>query len=516
MPSLSDILVMTLIFSVGAGGYPLLRRFAGSFGKRLSAFLSGTISGRLILTRTFKHDGSADKAEGQIALYLNEIFSRTRDIFSKVASMGLKLTTISDSIKENSGKMREMAETTSFQATQVATAMEQMSSTVNEIARSAGNAAESSASMTESANNAGSDIKENVRNIELLSEHVSNWAETNKALSQATGRIHGIISVINDIADQTNLLALNAAIEAARAGEHGRGFAVVADEVRKLADKTGKATQEIAAMIREIQDKTDNSLDTMDKTLERVNESITRARSVDKSIEMILAGIKQTGDMVSQIAAAVEEQSKVSEDVVANMEKVSGFAKETKELAVNLSESGDAIAAHAVVLYGQLCRAVKSSTDERMEALLIDSSASLKSTLEEAIQAGRLAAADLFDEHYVKKEDGKLAARPCAYFERDILPLLRKWAQEDKCIIYVVAMDRNGYMPTHIMPARAGVKMEDEVSLTGAKSEAITGQAFRRPIQAGGELVNDISYPIVVGGRHWGCLRIGYIPEPSS
>ncbi len=513
MPSLTDVLLVTFVFSIGAGSFPFLRCSAGRFSKSLNAFLSRTVSGRLVLTRTFVHEGSSGKSEKQVADYTNVIFSRIREIFKNVASMGFTLTTTSDSIKDGSGKMLDMAEKTSFQATQVATAMEEMSSTINEIARNAEVAAESSASMTENANRAGSDIKENVRSIELLSENVSHWAETNKALSKATEQIYGIISVIKDIADQTNLLALNAAIEAARAGEHGRGFAVVAEEVRKLADKTGKATQEIASMITEVKEKADNSLTTMDKTLERVNESIGRARSVDKSLETILAGVNQTGDLVRQIASAVEEQSKVSGDVLANMEEVSNYAKDTRGLALSISRSGDSIASHALALYGQLCGVIKDKTDENMETLLINSSAHLKNTLEDAIKGGWLANHDLFDEQYAGKGEGKLTTRSSAYFENEILPLLKKWAQAEKGIIYVVVMDRNGYMPTHIMPARAGVRMEDEISLKGAQSNAIIGQAFRRPIQAGGELVNDISHPVTIGGRHWGCLRIGYLPE---
>jgi methyl-accepting chemotaxis protein len=93
------------------------------------------------------------------------------------------------------------------------------------------------------------------------------------------------------------------------------------------------------------------------------------------------------------------------------------------------------------------------------------------------------------------------------------MSLVKQLAQSEKKIIYVVAMDSNGLIAAHNNPARVGVKMSDQVSINGAKSTEIVGQAFRRPIEAGGELVNDIAHPISVGGRHWGCLRIGYLPE---
>ena len=512
--SVSDIFfAIALALSVSANVYLSTRRSRGTFIGEIDAFLSGISGDRIALSRTFAHGAAADKLQGRIARSLNDAFNRIREILKNVSSVGFTLTKVSDSMRDAAGKMRGMSEQTGLEAAQVATAMEEMNSTINEIARNAHSVAESSASLTGHANRAGVDIKENVKAIKLLSENVSHWAETNTALSKATEQIHGIIGVINDIADQTNLLALNAAIEAARAGEHGRGFAVVADEVRKLADKTGQATREIAAMIKDVKDKTGSSLGTMETTLERVAESISRATSTDASLAKIVEEVRQIGDMINQIASAVQEQSKVSGDVLSNMEKVSGYAAEVKGLAADISSSGDSIAAHALTLYSHLCGVIKDKADEDMQELLRSSSAHLVSALEDAMAKGKLTGDSLFDENYLKKEEGKFSTRFSAYFESEVLPLLKKWAQTDKRIIYVVAMDRNGYIPVHLLPARTGVRMEDAVSLKGAKSDKIIGQAFRRPIQAGGELVNDIAHPLVVRGRHWGCLRIGYLPE---
>ncbi|HEX8948927.1 MAG TPA: methyl-accepting chemotaxis protein [Dissulfurispiraceae bacterium] len=513
MSVLDIFLAVALALSVSANVYLSMKRSRGTFIGEVDDFLSDISGDRITLSKSFTHRGSADELQGGIARSLNDAFSRIREILKNISSVGFTLTKVSDSMRDASGKMRDMSEQTGLEAVQVATAMEEMSSTINEIARNSRSVAESSASLTGHANRAGVDIKENVKAIKLLSENVSHWAETNTALSQATDQIHGIIGVINDIADQTNLLALNAAIEAARAGEHGRGFAVVADEVRKLADKTGQATREIAAMIKDVKDKTDSSLSTMETTLEKVAESISRATSTDTSLTKIVDEVGQIGAMINQIASAVQEQSKVSGDVLSNMEKVSGYAAEVKGLASDISSSGEAIASHALSLYSHLCGVIKDKVDEDMQELLRSSSSRLTAMLEDAMAKGKLTGDSLFDENYLKKEEGKFSTRYSEYFESEVLPLLKKWAQTDTRIIYVVAMDRNGYMPVHLIPARAGVRMEDAVSLKGARSDKIIGQAFRRPIQAGGELVNDISHPLVIKGRHWGCLRIGYLPE---
>ncbi|NOX20200.1 MAG: hypothetical protein GXO99_02910, partial [Nitrospirae bacterium] len=130
--------------------------------------------------------------------------------------------------------------------------------------------------------------------------------------------------------------------------------------------------------------------------------------------------------------------------------------------------------------------------------------------------SGLISEDTLLGNTYKKVDENRYASGADNYFEVQILPLLKKWKSLDSRIIYVVIMDRNGYMPVHLDPGRSGVIMEDQVSLKGARSEKVIGQAFRRPKEVGGELVNDISAPIFVNGKHWGCIRIGYMPEGSS
>ena len=152
-----------------------------------------------------------------------------------------------------------------------------------------------------------------------------------------------------------------------------------------------------------------------------------------------------------------------------------------------------------------------------MEAYLKTLVVEFTTMLEEAVRNSRIDMDSLFDEHYVKTaEEGKFKVRSNRFFDTEVLPLLKRWNLKDRHLLYVVAMDRNGYMPTHIMPARALVKMTDPVSLSGAKSSRLVAQPFRRPAAAGGELAMDMAMPITVKGRHWGCLRIGYMPDAGS
>jgi methyl-accepting chemotaxis protein len=152
-----------------------------------------------------------------------------------------------------------------------------------------------------------------------------------------------------------------------------------------------------------------------------------------------------------------------------------------------------------------------------MEAYLKTIAAEFTSRLEEAVKYARIDMDSLFDENYVKTaEEGKFTVRSNKFFDAEVLPLLKRWVAMDRRLLYVVAMDRNGYMPTHIMPVRALVRMTDPVSLSGAKTPRLMGQPFRRPVAAGGELAMDMAMPVIVKNRHWGCLRIGYLPDAGA
>jgi len=500
--------------SVAVNAYFLAGRRVNRFDAELREHLLRTASGRPDLAARFSTKTKPAGSQAEILSSLKKLIGKLGESFKKAFSIGYQLTKTSDSMKQVAGQLQELSDKLSSQAVHVATAMEEMSSTINDIARNATSVAKTGASSSDGAATATRAIGENVRSIELLSKNIADWAETNKALSTATDHIDRIIVVINDIAGQTNLLALNAAIEAARAGEQGRGFAVVADEVRKLADKTAAATKEIGDMIKDVKENADHSLSTMDITQKQAADNIERSKGAEESLKKIAEEVKQTVDMINRIATASEEQAQVSTDVLNNMEKVSGYAVDAKELAKAITSSGDSVASLAHNLYSQLCSVKKDETDDAMEGMLRSCTASLTTLLQESLQQGRLDQAALFDESYSPAgEADKFTTRANGYFDSGVLPLLKQWAGSDKRLTYVVVMDKNGYMPTHVNPARAKVKMKDPVSLAGARSDRILGQAFRRPIAAGGELVVDIAAPLTISGRHWGCLRFGYLPD---
>lgn len=433
---------------------------------------------------------------------VNALLGEVGPVLKSLFSSGFEQTRLSDSVKRDAGEMVETADRTERLAAQVAAAMREMSDTVGEMAHTVNRSAAASGQLPGRARSSGSAperVESSVESVRRLSLQISSWAETNKALTEASGKISGFVGVINEIARQTNLLALNAAIEAARAGEKGRGFAVVAGEVRKLADRTSQYTQEIAGTVAVIRDQAENSLGNMEATLRSVTESIAMAESTDRSLRQITS-----------------KAAKIARDVSSDMGEVASHATQARQLAQRITESGEAVARGTLDLYSRLCTFRLSATDRQIDALLGTAADEFAKQLAHAVAAGTVRPEDLFDENYRPVDGERFANGASGYFRAAVLPRLTAWSRAHRSIVYVVTMDRNGFMPVHLMPARTGVIMKDPVSQRGARAERVVGQAFRRPLEAGGELVVDVATPIAVGGRHWGCVRIGYLPEISG
>jgi methyl-accepting chemotaxis protein len=395
--------------------------------------------------------GAGGGTATRINILLDEVGAALKHLFAR----GFEQTRISDSVKNDAGEMVEAADQTRALAEQVAASMGEMATLVAEIARTVSKTSRDARSGDDTLERQDSSLE----SVKKLSLQISTWAETNKALSQASKDIAGFIKVISEIARQTNLLALNAAIEAARAGEKGRGFAVVAGEVRKLADRTAHHTKDIAGTLGVIQEKAEDSLMNMEATLAIVAESISKAQATDESLRQITS-----------------KASTIAADVSSNMTEVSLHANNARTLAERIAQSGEAVARGTLDIYSHLCAFRLDDTDRSAEDFIVTAAERFEEAVLADLTAGNVRMEDLFDENYTR-------------------------------------LDRNGFMPVHVMPARTGVIMKDPVSQKGARSPKLIGQAFRRPIEAGGQLVVDVACPITFKERHWGCLRIGYLPS---
>jgi methyl-accepting chemotaxis protein len=180
--------------------------------------------------------------------------------------------------------------------------------------------------------------------VEELLDSINTATDITKKLDQYSGNIGSILDVIRDIADQTNLLALNAAIEAARAGEHGRGFAVVADEVRTLANRTQQSTVEIQAMIERLQSSSDEVVDVMNTSQEKTEQCVEQNRVTDKTLQTVVERMGTIKEMSVQVAHASEEQIKVSQEIAQSINEISEIASKTEVEAQGAASVSDALA----------------------------------------------------------------------------------------------------------------------------------------------------------------------------
>ncbi len=239
------------------------------------------------------------------------------------------------------GKINEIGGSANEQMSkmdQAASAATEISQTIMDVANNASSASEAARETTSIAENGKDAVKKAAQAMTGLADSVKESAATIRELGNSSQEIGNIIAVINDIADQTNLLALNAAIEAARAGEQGRGFAVVAEEVRKLAEKTSRATGEITGKIEAIQAKSAASVDAMEKSTRDAEEGVGVASAALSALDEMVAATQKAMDMIQRIAAATEQQSQASEEVAKNMENVTGLVNRTNRMLEEAKE----------------------------------------------------------------------------------------------------------------------------------------------------------------------------------
>lgn len=272
----------------------------------------------------------------QLGFAYQKMIGRLESILGQLRAIANKLSQASHEITEASAEVSGSARKQVDRVGQMSAAIEQMVATISETSRNTGQATTVSEQASRTATAGAEVVGRTIMGMQQIASKVSESAKSIGQLSASAGEISRIIEVIRDIADQTNLLALNAAIEAARAGEQGRGFAVVADEVRKLAEKTGQAATQIVGMVKEIQTQTSSAVESMESSVDQVRVGTELADKAGESLNGIVKLVEQVSEMIRQISTAAAEQNVAAEEISRNVDQ---FSSSTRDTAAGAEQS---------------------------------------------------------------------------------------------------------------------------------------------------------------------------------
>jgi len=304
---------------------------------RAKAIAKGDISGQELTVKG--HDELAELSDA-----VNHMSSNLREIIQKVSGSAQQISVSSDQLSVVTEQSSQNIFEQQAQTEQVATAMNEMSATVLEVSANISGTAQAAEEANSETVEGRRMVDEAVQAVQTLAVQIESAAEVVQRLEQDSENINEVLAVIKGVAEQTNLLALNAAIEAARAGEQGRGFAVVADEVRTLAGRTQQSTEEINQVIDKLQKGSREAVDVMNKSREEAQSVVEQANKAGVSLSAISTAVGRINDMSAQIANAAEEQSATAEEMNRNITSISQMANETSSSAQQTASSSEDLA----------------------------------------------------------------------------------------------------------------------------------------------------------------------------
>ncbi|NSL53414.1 methyl-accepting chemotaxis protein [Uliginosibacterium aquaticum] len=325
--SLAIILVALAV--IGGLSFSVIRSIKRSLDDIQQAMQK--IEGNLDLSVRAQVNGQDEIAT--VSNALNRLLTKLNASFSSIAGHADKISTSSSQMSDTAGQVAHAAALQSDSASGMAAGIEEMTVSINHVSDRSTEARDLAQESGKLAHDGIRVIDETVSDINAISRSVSHVSSRIRELEAHGDQISSIVSVIKEVADQTNLLALNAAIEAARAGEQGRGFAVVADEVRKLAERTASSTTEISSMVSAIRSLSQEAATSMEEAVSMVEAGVERAGIASQAIHRISEGSNNSQSMVEEISSAIREQSAASNSIAVHVEKIAQMAEESSAAA---------------------------------------------------------------------------------------------------------------------------------------------------------------------------------------
>lgn len=444
--------------------------------------------------------------------------------------------TVSDTIEQStlslaatSHRVDQLRRTTHLatgQSEEIANAAATILTTTRQSSDNASRAAQFAVQTKESSSQGRIALQQAINDLHLMSKRTQETSVLVSNLSESSKGIREITQVIDAIAKQINLLALNAAIEAARAGEQGRGFAVVADEVRKLAEKTSAATSQIGGMVIEIGDETIAAANTMTSLAGEVERGVNSIGEVGVQLDGILQHTSALEEQVLAIARGAEDNHRQVDQISSSIAAIHVELVDIESEMKGVSEQTMALSDLSEGMYESLEELNLDTIHNRLFKVARTAADRIEQEFERAVQGGQITLNDLFDRQYQPipgTSPTKYSTRFDKFTDR-VLPVYQeKILEENPSVVFAAAIDSNGYIPTHNLKFSRPLTGNAETDMANNRTKRLfndrTGsrcgshmkkmliQTYKRDT---GEIMHDISVPIMVQGRHWGGFRMGY------